>query len=118
MQGKQAACSPRRSEVHRVDRVSRHGGYETVCVVGHVGVDQLREAHFELGVAAVELLLELLDHVRREDADLGPSALGAVELELPAVRTRGFDLPRVDEPGIAVATDVKAMPGGVCVLGA
>src|SRR5262249_6464451 len=90
------------SEVHRLDRVRRERSGGAIDVVRHVAPHQIGELADEQIVAAVELLLDRLDLIRREDGTPRPAALRAAEAEEPQIRPRGVEAGGLDESRTAL----------------
>ena len=82
-------------------------GDEALDLVLHVRLRQALEVADERLGAAVELLVEALDGVLVEDAELVPLAVGAAQEHLPVRRGGLLPLDRVDEVAVALGADVQ-----------
>src|SRR5215211_5038858 len=71
------ATADARLEVHGPDGVRVERAGEALDLVLHVGLGEAHEVVDEVLRAAVELLVEAIDHGLVEDADVGPLAVGA-----------------------------------------
>ena len=103
------AASGRRLEVVRKDVIGLERVHEPLDLILHVGVHHALEVAHELLGAAIELLVEALDHVLGEDPGAVPLAVGAAQRDLPMGRAGLVPLDGVDQVGAAGAADVKVL---------
>src|SRR3954452_19189961 len=109
----------REEEVLRVDSevfgeagVAGQRAAEAIDLVLHVGAREALEVPDEGFGAPVELLVEAVDGVLREDAARVPLAVGAAQRDLPVGVARLLPLDRVHELLLAVWADMQVLDGG------